>query len=85
MLDFHQRRVGVRNVPADDRVATRFQSAGQFHTHRLGDAREVLSFGDPLHAVDLNPGQVVAAPGDEGVAMHRLQFAEGGEGLLQGE
>src|SRR5208283_4875219 len=53
------------------------QRAREVEPHRLGDCLEVAAFGQALHAVNADPGQVVTGLGDEGVAVRRLQVAEG--------
>ena len=59
-LDLDQGGIGIGDVPADDGVAAGLQRAGQIQAHRLGDRGEILALGHALHAVDAQPGQIVA-------------------------
>src|SRR5208337_4627600 len=76
-LDLDECRVRVGDVPADDGMARALQRTREVEPHRLGDRLEVAAFGQALHAVNANPGQVVTGLGDEGVAVCRLRVAEG--------
>ena len=82
-LDLDQRRIGIGDIPADDRVAAGLQRTGQIEPHRLGDLDEILALGHALHAVDAKPGDVVPALGDQRVAVRRLDVAVGRQRLLE--
>ena len=84
-LDLDQGRVGIGNIPADDGMAAGLQRTGQIETHRLRDLDEILALGHALHAVDADPGEIVPGLGDQRVTVRRLQLAECGQRLLEGE
>ena len=83
VFDFNECRIRIGNVIADDRVATGFQRARDFKTHRLGDFRKGFAFGHALHAVDAEPGHIMAGLGDKGVTMRGFQIAIGRQSLFQ--
>jgi len=84
-LDLDQGRVGIGNVPADNGMAARLERAGKIKAHRLRHLDEVLALGHALHAVDADPGEIGPGLGDQRVIVRRLQLAERGQRLLEGE
>jgi hypothetical protein len=57
-------------------MAFGLQSPGDVEPHRFRDAIHVLALGHTPHAVNADPGHVVAAFVDECVIMSRLEVAE---------
>ncbi len=84
-LDFDQGRIGIGNIPADDGMAAGLQCTGKVKTHRLRHLDEVLALGHALHAVDADPREIVPGLGDQRVIVRRLELAECGQRLLEGE
>ena len=84
-LDLDQGSLRIRHIPADDRVAFVFERARQLEPHAFGDGFEVGALGHPLHAVEPDPGSVMATLADEGAAIDGFEIAECAQRLAQHE
>ena len=85
LVDMHPGRLGVRDVETDDGVAALLQRTGQIDPLAHGDALDVGAGGHAAHAVQPQPGHVVALLGDERIAVRRLDVAERRQRLLEHE
>ena len=84
-LDLPLGHVGVREIPADDRVALGFERPRQIETQAVRELHDVVAGRHAFHAADPDEGAVVALLRDERVAVRRLDVAIARERLLQRE
>ena len=83
LIDLHAGRFGIGDVESNDGMAALLQRAGQIDALAHGDALDVSAGGHAAHAIDAEPGYVVALARDQRVPMGRLEVAERRQRLLQ--